>query len=193
MRRASARRRPGSASMPSGTAQARAGPGLTAVVPSTARAVAAIRAVGFHRPSCTAISQPSSRSRDITRPASAVLPIPPIPVSTTPLAAPNRRPRRVRRRTPIAARIWARRPISAPIGRSRTSLPPGGVVAMVSGHLRGAGSTSGPSLPAASRVATPYSGAGAVLVERECCSSARYRARASACPAGGPGARQLPV
>ena len=77
-------------------------------------AVAAIRAVGFHRPSCTAISQPSSRSRDDhppgqrrscrsrrSRSASPRWP----PRTARPLAA-------VRRSTPIAVRIWARRPIS---------------------------------------------------------------------------------
>ena len=119
---------PGSASSPpaSRSIAAWAGPVIGGRMPVMAAAVAVISAVGFHRPSCTAISQPSPRSRDTTRPATAVLPIPPIPVSTTPLAAPNSRTAPgVRRSTPIAARSCARRPISAPAGSSRTDVPVG--------------------------------------------------------------------
>ena len=59
----------------------------------------------------------SLASRAMIRPASAVLPIPPIPVSATPLAAPNRRTAvGSRRSTRIAVRSRARRPISTPTG-----------------------------------------------------------------------------
>ncbi|HXP21956.1 MAG TPA: hypothetical protein VN840_20105 [Streptosporangiaceae bacterium] len=103
-------------------------------------------------------------------------------MSTTPLAAPNRRTAScVWRSTAVAVRSSARRPISAPIGRSRTSLPPGGVVSTVSGAAGAAGSTSGPSAPAVSSVATPYSGAGCRSgAVRWRSSSARYLALASA-------------
>ncbi len=62
---------------------------------------------------------------------------------------------------------------------------PGRVVATDSGAGGSAGSTSGPSPLEASKVTTPNSGTGIrpVPASRDCCSAARYRARASASPA----------
>ena len=176
--------RPGSASM---AAAAPSSPAGSAAVPAAARTACPalpISAAGLHRPSCTATSQPSSASRAITRPASAVLPIPPTPVSTTPVAAPKASTARpVRRSTPAASRSSARRPISSPTGSSRTPRPPGRLVATISFSSGAAGSISGPSPSAVTRVTTPNSGTGARSFSRGRVSSASTRARASARPA----------
>ena len=172
------------------SAAASAGSVIRGAAAAMAAAVAVIRAVGFHRPSCTAISQPSSRSREITRPASAVLPIPPIPVSTTPLAAPNSRTAPgSRRSTLIAVRSWARRPISIPTGSSRTDLPPAGTVAHRQRHRRGRRDRSAARRPRRPAGSPPRTPAAAPDPRRrgDRSSSARRRARASACPAVLPG------
>ena len=117
-------------------------------------------------------------------------------------SAPPRRPPRTRR---TAAGVPAQHPHRGPQLGAAADQRPGRqfphrpaarrqLVTTVSGIAGAAGSTSGPSPPAASSVATPYSGSGTrSLSSRARSSSARRRARASACPTAvsGPGGQLL--